>query len=360
MTEGRKGNRRTCGYVPMVEVQRGGIAESLHHGAVAVVDSTDRLLASVGDPECVTFIRSAGKPAQILPLIASGAVERFGFREAHLAVIMGSHGGEPFHLEAVREILARIGLDETALQCGTHEPLHRPTAMALRARGWNPTLLHNNCSGKHAGFLALAVHRGEPVESYLEPSQPLQIDIRVVIERLAGLPHDGAETALDGCSAPTFAMSLRSAALLYARLSSPKNEAGEYGPAVRTALAAMRGCPEMIGGTDRLETALMSEGRHGLIAKIGAEGFFALGFERQGRGVGIVLKIGDGNLKRARDSATLECLRQLEVLPPEVVATLATKFNPPVLNHRGRVVGRIEPFFSLETDRRADVPDRST
>jgi L-asparaginase II len=352
MSEGSEDDRNTSGYVPMVEVRRGGIAESLHNGAIAVVDSSGCLLASVGDPDCVTFIRSAGKPAQLLPLIASGAVERFGLQEAHLAVMMGSHGGEPFHLDAVREILARIGLDESALQCGTHEPLHRPTAMALRAAGREPTVLHNNCSGKHAGLLALAVHRGEPVERYLDPTEPLQIDIRGVIERLAGLPHAGVRTALDGCSAPTFAMSLRSAALLYARLSSPRDEGGEYGPVIRTALAAMRACPAMVGGTDRLETALMSEGRHGLIAKIGAEGFFALGFERQGRGVGIALKIGDGDMKRARDCATLECLRQLELLPPEVAATLSTRFIPPILNHNGRKVGELTPCFNLEPDRR--------
>jgi len=347
MGEGSEEDRGRGGYVPMVEVRRGGIAESLHYGAIAVVDSSDRLLASAGDPECVTFIRSAGKPAQILPLLGSGAVERFALGPGHLAVMMGSHGGEPFHLEAVGEILDRIGLNESALRCGTHEPLHRATALALRAAGRKPTVLHNNCSGKHAGMLALAVQRGESIESYLDPTGPLQVDIRRVVERLAGLAQAGVRTALDGCSAPTFAMSLRSGALLYARLIAPHDGARELEPTIRRALAAMRARPEMIGGTDRLESDLMREGRHGLIAKIGAEGFFALGFEREGKGVGIALKISDGDMKRARDSATLECLRQLEVLSPETSDALSTRYSPPIVNHNGRPVGELAPCFRL-------------
>lgn len=349
MSEGSDRQSGRCGYVPMVEVRRGGIAESLHHGAIAVVDSTGHLLASVGDPDCVTFIRSAGKPAQILPLLSSGAVERFGFEQRHLAVMMGSHGGEPFHLETVSEILARIGLDESALKCGTHEPLHRPTAIALRASGLEPTVLHNNCSGKHAGLLSLAVHRGEPVDSYLNPSEPLQADIRGVIERLAGIARGGVRTALDGCSAPTFAMSLRAAALLYARLISPHDEVDDHAAAIGRALAAMRACPEMVGGTDRLESELMRVGRHRLIAKIGAEGLFAVGFERQGKGVGIALKIADGDMKRARDCATLECLRQLDLLTPDLLDELSSRFCSKILTHNGRAVGDLEPCFRLSS-----------
>jgi L-asparaginase II len=331
----------------MVEVRRGAIAESLHCGAIAVVDSTGRLIASAGDPDAVTFIRSAGKPAQVLPLIASGAVERFGLGQRHLAVMTGSHGGEPFHLEAVGEILAKIGLDESALRCGTHEPLHRAVTVALRAGGKEPTPLHNNCSGKHAGMLALAVHQGEPVDGYLEPAHPVQIAIRTAVERLAGPPDAGIETATDGCSAPTFALSLRSAALLYARLVSPGDVAQDLRPAARMAVAAMRSCPEMVGGTDRLETELMRGSGNGLIAKIGAEGLFALGFERQGRGIGIAIKIGDGDMKRARDCATLECLGQLEVLPPGRVDALAVRFSPPIRSHSGQVVGSLRPCYRL-------------
>jgi len=347
MREGHEEHRYGSGYVPMVEVRRGGIVESVHHGAIAVVDSSDRLIASAGDPGCVTFVRSAGKPAQILPLLSSGGVERFGFEPRHLAIMMGSHGGEPFHLETVREILARIGLDESSLQCGTHEPLHRPTALALHAAGLEPTVLHNNCSGKHVGLLSLAVHRGDPIESYLDPAHPVQEDIRTVIARLAGIPPAELLTAPDGCSAPTFAMSLRSAALLYARIISPSDDARDLAATTLQAREAMRACPEMVGGTDRLESELMRATRHGLIAKIGAEGFFAFGFERQGRGIGIALKIGDGDMKRARDCATLSCLRQLELLTADASAALTARFAPPILTHRGRPVGGVEPCFTL-------------
>ncbi|MGH2668798.1 MAG: asparaginase, partial [bacterium] len=207
---------RPHGYVPLMEVWRGETVESVHYGAIAVVDAAGRMVAAAGDPGETTYLRSAAKPAQALPLLESGAAERFGLDDRDIAVIIGSHGGEPFHLDAVRSILRKIGLEDAALQCGAHAPYHRPSARALRAAGASPTALHNNCSGKHAGMLALAVHLGAPVASYLDPDHPVQILIRARIETLAGLPAGGARTAVDGCSAPTFAMPLRSAARLYA------------------------------------------------------------------------------------------------------------------------------------------------
>ncbi|HKN46903.1 MAG TPA: asparaginase, partial [Candidatus Polarisedimenticolia bacterium] len=160
---------RETGYVPLVEVRRGGTVESIHFGAIAIVGASGRTMATAGDPLIVTFLRSAAKPAQLLPLLDSGAVEAFGITDEEIAVMAGSHGGEPFHVDAVLSILGRIGLTEAALQCGAHAPYHRPSAEMLRERGGRPSALHNNCSGKHAGMLALSRHLRAPTETYLDP-----------------------------------------------------------------------------------------------------------------------------------------------------------------------------------------------
>jgi L-asparaginase II len=347
--------RRAHGYVPLVEVWRGDVVESVHYGAIAVADAEGRLVAAAGDPGEVTFLRSAAKPAQALALVESGAVERFGLAEREIAVIIGSHGGEPFHLEAVRSILAKIGLSEEALQCGAHAPFHKPSARALRAACAAPTPLHNNCSGKHAGMLALAVHLGSPVASYLDPGHPVQARIRVLVEDLAGLPEGGARIAIDGCSAPTFAMPLRAAALLYARLvaaDGPRARNGAGGRESRDAAArvvrAMRGHPEMVGGTGRLCTVLLRAApERSLVAKIGAEGFYALGYVRDGAAFGIALKIADGDGERARTSAALAALRQLGVLGADEAEGLKARFVGPIRNRRGLEVGRVSTAFEL-------------
>ncbi len=335
------------GYVPLVEVWRGETVESVHYGGIAVVDSAGRAVAAVGDPGEVTFLRSAAKPAQVLPLLASGAAERFGFGDDEIAVMIGSHNGEPVHVAAVRSILGKIGLDERALRCGAHPPFHRPSAAALRSSGVVPAAVHNNCSGKHAGMLALAVHLGAPVATYLEGSHPVQARVRAAVETLAGLEPGGARTAVDGCSAPNFAMPLRHAALLFARLVDPAGVAEGLAGAARRAVGAMRRHPEMVAGTDRLCTELMRARPGGLIAKIGAEGVYGLGFERDGAGVGIALKISDGEGRRARHSAALETLRQLGALAPEEAEALRSRFVPEVRNRRDLPVGRIATVFTL-------------
>ena len=334
------------GYAPLVQVWRGDTVESVHFGAIAVADSRGRVLAACGDPGTITFLRSAAKPVQVLPLLASGAAERFGLLDEEIAVMAGSHGGEPFHVEAVRSILRKIGLDESALQCGVHAPYHRPTAQALRRRGAEPTALHNNCSGKHAGMLALAVQLGAPVSTYLEVDHPVQVRIRAAIEELAGLDPGSSRVATDGCSAPTFAMPLRHAARMYARLV----QAGRRGPmdaAAARVVAAMRRHPEMVAGTDRLCTKLMRAGGGGLIAKIGAEGYCGLGWRRDDAGVGAALKIADGDGLRARPSAAIEALLQMGLLDRPVAAALVARFAPDLKNRRGLPVGRVEPVFDL-------------
>jgi L-asparaginase II len=332
---------------PLVEVLRGERVESVHHGAIVLADDAGGLVAACGDADLVTYLRSSAKPAQVLPLLVSGAADRFGFTEAEIAVMIGSHGGEPFHLEAVRSILKRAGLGEEALQCGAHPPFDRPTARALRLAQQEPSPLHNNCSGKHAGMLALAVHLGAPVGTYLDPAHPVQLRIREVVARLSGLETASVGVAVDGCSAPTFAIPMRSAALLYARLLGPGSLPDDLGRAARRAVAAMRARPDMVAGTGRLCTDLMRRGGDGVIAKIGAEGFYGLGYARVGRGFGLAIKISDGDGERARPTAAIDALRQLGVLGEQEATGLLERHVGPICNHRGLVVGRIRACFTI-------------
>jgi L-asparaginase II len=334
-------------FIPLVEIRRGDVVESIHHGAIAMVDDGGRLMAAAGDPGVTVFLRSAAKPAQALPLLRAGGASRFGLDDAAIAVMIGSHSGEPFHLEAVRRILGAAGLDESALQCGAHTPFHRPTARALWRQGIEPGVLHNNCSGKHAGMLAAAVLAGADTRFYLEPDHPVQRQIRAAVETLAGLPAGAARPATDGCSAPTFAVPLRAAALLYARLAAPDGAPGGFAEALGRAADAMRARPEMVAGSDRLCTALIRESAGGVLAKIGAEGMFGLAFRRDGRGMGLALKIADGDGERARFSAALEALRQAGALPDGPAASLRERFVGAIRSHRGDVVGSVRTVFAL-------------
>lgn len=348
MAETRTGTGMAGMYRPLVEIWRGDTLESVHAGAVAVADDSGAILFAHGDPAVVTFLRSAAKPAQVLPLFTSGAAERFGFTDAEIAVMIGSHGGEPFHVETVRSILAKIGLGPEALLCGAHAPYHRPTAQALRAAGEKPTALHNNCSGKHAGMLAQALALGAPTATYLEERHPVQARIRESIAALAGVRAESLRTAVDGCSAPTFALSLGAAATLYARLMSEAALPDDLRAPAAHAVAAMRRHPEMVAGTGRLCTEFMRAGSSGLIAKIGAEGFYGFGYVREGRGFGIALKIGDGEGERSRTSAAIATLERLELLATPLAASLFDTHVGPIRNHRGILVGRVVPVLDLK------------
>jgi len=336
------------GHVPMVKVVRGDAVESVHYGAAAVVDSRGEVLASAGSPEASAFLRSAAKPFQAIPILASGAADHYGISPREIAVIVASHNGEKMHLDRVRSILRKIRCRESDLRCGAHLPFFPPAAAALTRSGKRPRALHNNCSGKHAGMLALAMHLGKPVKSYLSPDHPVQKAILDVVSRYTGTPEGAILRGIDGCSAPTFALSLRQAALGYARLVDPRyGMAGERAAAGRV-VAAMRSHPEMVGGTGRLCTLLMRLVQSSFIAKIGAEGLYGMAYREGDRGIGIALKISDGNGERARTTAAVEILVELGLLDGEKGdRILSAQGLPLVRNVRGKVVGRVAPLFRL-------------
>jgi len=346
--------------VPLVDVLRGGTLESQHRGAVAVVDAAGKLVAHAGDPELVTFLRSSAKPFQLLPLVESGAADRFQFEPRELATMAASHSGEDRHLETVRGILKKIGLAESALQCGSHTPFSAVAAKALRAAGREPTVLHHNCSGKHSGMLAACVASQWPVADYFELTHPHQQAILATLAELAEYPEARIATGIDGCSVPSFALPLRNAALLFAKWAAaarprptPPSRGGASVPRVealtRIAHAALA-FPEMIAGEERIDTDLMRTCAGRVLSKSGAEGFEGVGIvEPPGGGpaLGIAVKNGDGEGKRGIHPVVIEVLRQLGVLNDATAVGLGQYHAWPVTNHRGLVVGEVRPRFTL-------------
>ena len=328
----------------LAEVRRGGAVESVHRGAVVAVDAAGRVLAACGDPALRAFARSALKPVQALPLVADGGMARFELTRSELAVICASHAGEAMHVAAVRSILRKVDLDERALQCGGHWPLHQPTAEAMRARGEAPSPLHDNCSGKHAGMLALARLHGWDPATYRRLDHPVQQRIREAVVALTGSPEAVAAPQTDGCGVPTYHLALLDLAAAFARLAAPEVLSPPWGDAARCVVGAMTAFPEMVGGTGRLDTVLMGVGEGHLVVKGGAEAIAAVA--APSRRVGMALKIEDGSA-RAVAPVLIEALRQLALLSEDDVRILAPLHRPAVLDRQGTRVGEIVPVLRL-------------
>jgi len=342
-------------YVPVLERTRGTTVESLHYGAAAVVDSTGKLLASLGDPQMVTFLRSAAKPFQALPFIEHGYARDLGLLPHEIAQICASHSGTDLHVQTVDGILEKIGLDESHLQCGVHPPMDQATAERLIAEGKQPTPLRHNCSGKHSGMLAHAKIRHLPTTTYLTTKHPIQQDILESFAEMCEIAPAEIKLGTDGCSAPNFAIPLYNAALGYARLCDPHELPIHRAQACQTITSAMMTHPEYVSGSGRFDTRLMQVGGGKFVVKGGAEGYQSLGIlpnltEAGAKGVGIALKISDGDAKiSVRTAVMLEILRQLGYLNEEELAELA-EFAPvqTIYNWRKLTVGESRTIFKLE------------
>lgn len=339
--------------VPLVEVWRGPIVESIHRGHLAAVDGSGKTIAELGSPEMVTYFRSSSKAFQAIPVVASGAADRFGFTEKEIALACGSHSGEPMHVETAQAMLGKIGIDKSALKCGAHEPFSVEVARELIRREQEPSVLQNNCSGKHAAMLGLAKHLGAPTASYDDWDNPVQQAVAKVVSQFCDVPIDKMKIGVDGCGVPVFGLSVRSMALGYARLISPGDR---FDTATRDAcrriVNAMIKFPEMIGGSkDRLDTELIKAGKGRLISKIGAEGVYTVGVlpcAKWPKGLGLALKIDDGDDRRARPPAVIEALKQLNVLADDDLAGLSGYVPIPITNRRGERVGEVRAAFTLK------------
>src|SRR6266478_9222409 len=341
---------------PLVEVRRGAITESRHRGHVVAAEPDGNIVYYLGDPANVTYLRSSAKPLQALPLLISGAAEHFGFTDQEVALACGSHSGEAIHTATVASMLSKIGLGPEALRCGTHEPFSPEVSRELRARGEKPNVLQNNCSGKHAGMLALALHLGAPTETYDEPANPVQLAIGKTISQFSAIPIEDIAIGTDGCGVPVFGITVKAMALMYARLVYPPADFdNEVRDACARIVSAMTTYPELIGGSsDRLDTEIMRAAKGRLVSKVGAEGVYTVGIlscEDWPQGFGLALKIEDGDDHRARPPAVIEALRQLGVLAGDSLEVVSRYAFFPVRNRRGEVVGEVSPEFRLNRAR---------
>jgi L-asparaginase II len=321
-----------------VLVWRGEWVESEHRVAYAVATSDGHVLHGAGDLDRPVFPRSAVKPLQAIPLLESGAAERFAVSERELALACASHSGEPEHVRLVQAWLARLGLDGSALECGAHPPLHGASAEHLVATGRSPERVHNNCSGKHAGMIALARDLDVPAAGYSRADHPVQRRVADVLRAMTGL-YELPAAAVDGCGIPTFPIPLGRLAVAMARFGHPAELPAARARACRRLQAAMRAHPHLVAGTDRACTEIMTVVPQVLV-KTGAEGVYAAVLPE--RRLGLALKVADG-AARAAPVALLALLQALGTLDAKASSALAHRARPELRNHAGAVVGRIEP-----------------
>ncbi len=331
----------------VVEAWRGAVVESQHRGAVAIVDADGALHTAVGDVDRAVFPRSAVKVLQALPLVADGAADRYALTDAELALACASHGGEPGHVATAAAMLAKTGLDAAALECGVHWPKDEAAARALAAAGGTPSALHNNCSGKHAGLVCVACALAERanadprafVRGYVDREHPTMRAVEASIQAASGWDLANTPVGIDGCSIPTYAIPLRHLALAFARVGTGVGLDADRARAARRLRAAVAAEPWRVAGTDRFDTDVMQRFGERVFCKVGAEGVHCAALP--GLGVGVAVKVDDGNNSRACEVVLAAVLGRLLALDDADASWLAARADVTLRNWRGRVVGRL-------------------
>lgn len=335
-------NETASGNPVLVEVIRGALVESRHAGAIAVADGGGRLLVALGDVERPIYPRSAIKAMQALPLIESGAADTFALNEDELAIACASHSGDSAHVEAVRSLLAKAGLDESYLACGAHWPISEDATRELLRTGIRPHAIHNNCSGKHAGMLATAMHLRLDPKGYERPDHPVQIMIARIVSETCGIALHRPRMGIDGCSVPTFALPLAALAAGFARLGSGEELPSERASAARRLFHACFTEPVHVAGEGRFDTIVLRALAPSCFTKGGAEGVHCAALSDLG--LGIALKIDDG----AKRGAELAMSEVIAALLSEAKQSLAGQLTGEMVNWRGIVVGRVAPSEALQ------------
>lgn len=331
-----------------IKVYRGDFVESTHNVHIAVVRANGNLIAYYGDPFRQTFARSSMKPFQAISVVESGAIEKYHIEDRELSLFCASHSGEPYHREAVSNVLQKIQLEVKDLQCGTHIPKDLDSYKQLIKENQELTPLYSNCSGKHSGMLAACVMQGFDVASYREVSHPYQQQIIDNIANIIGYARDKIKTSVDGCGVPVHRLPLYYTALGFARLAAP--EQWEQGSekrktSLRRVRHAMTSYPEMVAGTKRYDTDLMRVFKGRIVSKSGAEGVHCYG-DRE-TGVGVIVKVEDGQA-RASSVASMEVLQQLKLGDSAIWEQLEDYHHASVLNARDETIGKIVPEFKLK------------
>lgn len=329
---------------PLVEITRGGIVESGHAGAIAVCDATGAVLFSLGDIGRPVFPRSAIKGFQALPLVESGAADHFGLTDAELSLACASHSGEPGHAETAAGMLAKAGRNETCLECGAHWPMGEKAARALHASGLKPSALHNNCSGKHAGFICAAVEMGHDPKGYIAPDHPTMRRITSAVGEMTGFDLSTTARGVDGCSIPTYAIPLKNIAMGFAKFAGGEGLSSSRAEAARRLRLAVAVSPFHVAGTDRFDTDVMQELGPRAFIKTGAEGVYCAALPE--KGLGIAIKIDDG-ATRASEIAMAATLKRFLALGEGESASVSRKLDEQMKNWNGIEVGRMRPAEAL-------------
>jgi L-asparaginase II len=331
----------------LVEVTRGTLVESCHRGAVAIANADGRVLLALGDIDRPIYPRSAVKALQAIPLIESGAADAVDLGQAELAIACASHSGEEMHIDAVRTLLAKAGLDEQQLACGAHWPISERASRDLTRAGKSPTAIHNNCSGKHAGMLATAVHRGLDPRGYERPGHSVQEEIRRVISEVCGVTLEPDALGVDGCSVPTFALPLSALATGYARLTSGRGLSSTRAEAGQRLMRACFAAPHLVAGEGRFDTVVMRKLGDAAFLKGGAEGVHCGALPALG--IGVAIKVDDGT-KRGAERVLYYLLARLVAGAEQV---LAGELAGEMRNWHGDRVGTIGPAPALKAAVRA-------
>jgi L-asparaginase II len=331
----------------LVEVTRGNLVESRHRGAVAVVDADGKAVLTLGDVASPIFPRSAIKALQALVLVEYGGADRYGFGDEELALTCASHGGEPAHVAGVERMLRAAGLDATALACGTHWPLHQPSAQALARSGGAASPLHNNCSGKHAGFVCAACAMRADPGGYVDATHPVQCEVKAVLEHLGGAAIADERRGIDGCSVPTWAMPLADLARAFARFATGARLGPQRASAAQRLRAACAAKPWFVAGTGRFDTALMQHFGARVFVKGGAEGVHCGALPELGYGIAVKCEDGHGRAAEVAMAAVIARLLPREERDREFLARFV---RPALRNWRGTAVGEIRPAETLRAE----------
>lgn len=317
--------------------------ESVHRIAACAVDVRGNMLLEIGETDVPVFLRSAAKPFIAAAIVREGVVERFGLSSREIAIIAASHNGEPGHVEAVRSILAKAEIPESSLRCGIHAPYDPEAARDLDRRGIAPSAVHNNCSGKHAGILAMCKVLGLPLDEYLSPDHPAQRKILDMCARVAGESAAEMPLAIDGCGIPVYATTLRRAAISFAEFAVPTRSDDRDARALAIVRNAMCAHPWYVAGTGEFDTMLMTAAPTAVV-KSGAEGVHGAAFTRASSG--LALKVLDGGA-RAVPPAALALMSDLGLLDGAELAGLEDFERPILRNRAGRAVGTLKPRAPL-------------
>jgi L-asparaginase II len=333
----------------LIEITRGRLIESRHRGSVAIVDADGASVLALGDVERWIYPRSAVKAIQALPLVESGIADKYGLSDEEIALTCASHSGEERHAAAAASILDKAGQEPSCLECGAHWPMGEAANRALATQGGQPSALHNNCSGKHSGFVCLSCGLDENPRGYVTAQHLVQQTVRRALEDLTGAPHTEAVRGTDGCSIPTYAIPLSALALGFARFGTGVGLSGERQIAARRIRRAVAQHPFMVAGTDRFDTKLMQVLRERAFVKSGAEGVYCAALPELG--CGIALKIDDGT-PRASAAAMATLILHLLPLSDWERTEVEALARPMLKNWNGLEVGRVQPnpdFFQSVT-----------